>query len=187
MKKAAMALWILLMLIIGIFYFSSPAEANPYMLKPKYCHISIRSPQNETYYSIPVLLNFTTKNSHFPEYSYFYTIDGQSIQSGTWVENVQILGNETITNDTAFPYIEYSSWGWAYLPSLNEGTHNLTLYSVNHDNNYGDIETIHFNVEAQPKVDSFPSTLIIASASLIAAVCFGFVIYFKKFHGNKSL
>jgi len=186
MKKTAIALWILLMLVIGIFYFSTPAEANPYMLKPKYCHISIQSPQNETYYSVPVLLNFTTKNSHFPEYSYFYTIDGQSLQSGTWVENVQILGNETITNDTAFPYIEYTSWGWAYLPSLNEGAHNLTLYSVNHDNNYGDIETIHFNVETQLKVESFPTTLITASVFVVTVILTGLVVYFKRFHRDKN-
>jgi len=137
---------------------------------PSECKISIHSPQNGTYYSEPVLLNFT-KTGHFTwSYSYSYVIDEQSVQSATPVENVYDVPVETTVNDPDFAAI----CGWGYLPNLAEGAHNLTLYSVDADSVIFDIETIYFNIG-----EPFPTMLVVASASLVA-VGIGLLIYLKR-------
>ena len=84
------------------------------MLKGLYCNISIQSPQNGTCNTEPILLNFTVKNNYVSDaYLYFYLLDGQDRQPSVKVEEIQIIGQETISNDTYISYKEYTLWGQA--------------------------------------------------------------------------
>jgi hypothetical protein len=171
------------------------------LISPSENHISILSPQNGAHYSEPVLLNFTTRYTHFPEeYSYFYAIDGQSVNSaldaGQFPEDVQFIGTETVTEGN-FEYMEYTSRGWDYLPKLPAGFHSLTLYSraLYHGvNDYNDVVTVHFTIdntvtpdpistpspELTPMAETFPAKLFFVSSVVIALVAVGLFVYFKK-------
>jgi hypothetical protein len=73
MKRTALALPLILALFSAVVctQMVNLTEANPYMLKRLYYNISIKSPQNGTYNTEPVLLNFTVKNNHTSDYLYF--------------------------------------------------------------------------------------------------------------------
>jgi len=180
MKRTALALILALFSAVVGTQMVNLAEANPHMLKRLYCNISIQSPQNGTYNTEPVLLNFTVKNNHFSDYLYFYILDGQDTQSGVRVEEAQIIGEETISNDTAFSYTEYTSWGQAVLPNLSDGPHNLTLYAVDTGSIYRASETIYFSIAEEPEVEPFPTTLVIAPIASVAVIGLGLLVYFKK-------
>jgi hypothetical protein len=172
------------------------------LISPSEHHVSILSPQSGAHYSELSLLNFTARYTHFSEdYSYFYTINGQSVNSaldaGQFPEDVEFIGTETVI-DGNFEYMEYTSRGWDYLPSLSEGSHSLTLYSraLYHGvNDYNDVETVHFTIgspvtpaptltlspEPTPRIESFPPTLFIGSAIAVAVVAgLGLLVYLKK-------
>src|SRR4030042_938042 len=113
MKRTALALTLILALLFSVVagtQLINLADANPdpYKMgfkKQRHCNITIQSPQDITYYTEPILLNFTAKKVHVSDtYSYFYFLDGQDIQSGVRVEEIHLVGQETITNDIFFPY-----------------------------------------------------------------------------------
>ena len=114
--------------------FTSPSEY----------YLSLHSPKNGTYYSGPVLLNFTRFGHSPSSYSYLYAIDGQSIAlgSGKYVENI----NYSIDMTYSWLYEECETWGWAYLPDLSAEAHNLTFCSLRQGEVYGDFQTVYFTV-----------------------------------------
>ena len=67
------------------------------------------------------------------------------------------------------------------LSDLSAGSHNLTIYAYDFAGNIGASETIFFSV-----AESFPTTLVITSVSIVAVVGIGLLVYFKKFHRDKS-
>jgi hypothetical protein len=75
-------------------------------------------------------LNFTAKTLYNipPSYYYFYSIDGQDIQSSTKID-IQIISQEYITNDTIEPYTETILGGQAQLPSLTNGPHSIRVFT----------------------------------------------------------
>jgi len=203
MKKTALALTLTLVLLFSAVTLSEIvrfADANPNMfMKPRYCHISIQSPQNGTQNSAPILLNFTVKKWEVPDvYSYFYILDGQDIQSGVKMEEIQFVGQETISNYTPFSYIETTLEGQVVLPVLSDGAHNVTVFigqalgdgTIQPANLETFFTTANFNVdsttksfpspqETEPK--PFPATLVAtASGASAALVCLGLLVYFKK-------
>ena len=70
-------------------------------------------------------------------------------------ENVTINANTTLTG-------------------LSEGEHNVTVYASDEAGNIGASETIYFRIE------SFPTTLVIASVVTMAVIGIGLLGYFKK-------
>jgi len=79
-----------------------------------------------------------------------YSLDGQ--------DNVTVTGNSTITE-------------------LTNGIHNVTVYAKDTFENIGASATVTFTVA---KPEPFPTTLLIATAVLVAIVCAGLLLYFKK-------
>jgi len=139
MKRTALALTLILTLFSVTFGVQAVkvAKANPIYIKPFYCRISIQSPQNRTYNTEHILLNFTVKINRevFDSYPFFYILDGQDGQSSVKVEEIQVIGQERISNDVPTsgnisyaPYTEYTLWGQAVLSSLSDGRHNLTVF-----------------------------------------------------------
>ena len=105
-------------------------KANPFF-KDNYCDISIRSPQNITYGTGSIILDFTARTKDYipPEYDYFYSLDGEDFQSSIKVEDVQIVSEEEITNESIVPYTETILMGQAELPLLANGSHSIKVFS----------------------------------------------------------
>ena len=103
--------------------------------------VSVFSPENVTYYSPEVLLNFTVSENSS---RMFYSLDGQ--------ENVTITGNTTLS-------------------SLPSGEHNVTVYATDVAGHTGASETIYFNIaEPFPTVPVATASLtsaILVSAGLL--------------------
>jgi hypothetical protein len=155
MKRTALPLTLILAIVAAtvITQKVSLTEANFYPYKTPYCNISIQSPQHmRTYDTGNILLIFTakTKDNIPPSYYYFYSIDGQDIQSSVKI-NVQIVSQEYITDDTLEPYTETTLRGQAELPSLTNGPHSITVFTGGFLRN----GTIY---PAQLDIDSFSAT-----------------------------
>lgn len=114
--------------------------------------ISIVSPQNKTYTTTDVSLDFTASDTTS---SIKYSLDGQA--------------NVTITESTT-------------LSGLAEGVHSLTVYAQNSDGQTGTSETIYFTISqgAKPtQSEAFPLTWIVAIIAVVVVV--GIVLlYFLK-------
>ncbi|MBM4400374.1 MAG: hypothetical protein FJ045_00305, partial [Crenarchaeota archaeon] len=83
--------------------------------------IAVLSPENKTYYTANVTLNFTANE---PVFSVHYTLDGETA--------VEISGNTTIVG-------------------LAIGVHNITVSAVDAAGNMGVSETISFSVAEEPE------------------------------------
>ena len=203
MKRTALALIFALLFSAGTgTQIINLAGANPNLLKGLYCNILIQSPQNGTYNTEPILLNFTVKNNYVSDaYLYFYLLDGQDRQSSVKVEEIQVIGQETISNDTYIPYTEYTLWGQAILPNLSDGPHNLTVFMgwvdsdevIHHANIDPFSATAHFSVdtttppspspspqETETEPEPFPVTLAATVAVSVVVIGAGLLVYFKK-------
>jgi hypothetical protein len=197
MRKLIAVLFVLSFL--GIQLISS-AGANPdVFIKPRYCNISIQSPQNGTQNAAPILLNFTVKEWDISNaYSYFYILDGQDYQSGVEIEEIQLVAQENLSEEHVFSYVETTLAGQVVLPRLPDGAHNVTVF-IGQALDDGTIRpanvdpfstTANFNVdstiqsspppqETEPK--PFPTTLVAtASGTSVAAVIIGLLFYRKK-------
>ena len=105
-------------------------KANPFF-KDNYCDISIRSPQNITYGTGSIILDFTARTKDYipPEYDYFYSLDEQDFQYSVRVEDVQVVSEEEIANESIVPYTETILMGQAELPLLVNGSHSIKVFS----------------------------------------------------------
>ena len=203
MKRTALALILILAFLFSLITgtkFVNLAEANPNFLKGLYCNISIKSPQNGTYNTEPILLNFTVKNNYVSDaYFYFYLLDGQDRQSSVKVEEIHVIGQETISNDTYVPYTEYTLWGQAVLPSLTDGPHNLTVFmgfllngTIHHANIDPFSATAYFSVDPtaatpspspsphETEPEPFPAALFAAIVAVVVMVSASLLVYSKK-------
>jgi len=109
--------------------------------------ISIASPENKTYTTTDVPLNFTVTES----VSWIaYSLDGQA--------NVTVTGNTTLTG-------------------LSDGSHSLKVYANDTDGNAGASETIYFSVsqEAEPFPTTWIVAAIVLVAVVGAALLVYFV------------
>ena len=122
--------------------------------------ISILTPQNTTYTTTDVPLNFTlSEKSNWVGYS----LDGQP--------KTTLTGNMTLVG-------------------LDEAMHNLTVYAKDLIGRVGTSQTVYFNIthdeekvlETQPtQSETFPTTLVTtASVASIAIIGISVVVYFKK-------
>jgi hypothetical protein len=182
------------------------ANPDPYKLgykKERHCNITIQSPQDMTYNAEAVFLNFTVKKVDVSNtYSYFYLLDGQDLQSGIKVEEIQLVGQETITNDTPWPYTVDTLRGQTVLPKLSEGPHNLTVFIgwvredglVFHANVDPFSTTAYFSVdtttpmpspspspqETETEPESFAVALATTAAVAVVVIGVGLLVYFNK-------
>jgi N-acetylneuraminic acid mutarotase len=95
-----------------------PSYVPPDVTPPE---IAVLSPENVTYYTVDVALNFTVNESVS---SMSYALDGENF--------VEISGNTTLIG---LPY----------------GSHNLTVYATDVAGNIGTSETINFTIAEEPK------------------------------------
>mgnify|MGYP005865047101 FL=1 len=148
MKRTALALTLILGIVSAtvITQRVGLTEANPEFMKGHYCNISIHSPQNMTYNTENILLNFTAKTQWNipPSYFYFYNLDGQDMQSSVKIEDVQIVGEENITDDTSIPYIETTLLGQVELSGLSNGPHSIRVFTGQYLTN-GTIYALHID------------------------------------------
>jgi hypothetical protein len=203
MKKRALALTLIveLVLLAVIVQRVSLAKANPFF-KDNYCDISIHSPQNMTYDNGNIILDFTVKtlDNIPPSYDYFYSLDGQDIQSSVKVEDVQIVSEEEITNESIVPYTETTLMGEVELPLLTSGSHSIRVFSghfVNGKINYitadpysatANFIVISGSVSPSPKITPFPTNyigvglteteIIIGGAIIMAIIIVGLGLLF---------
>jgi hypothetical protein len=115
--------------------------------------IAVVSPENKTYYTANVTLNFTANE---PVFSVHYTLDGETA--------VEISGNTTIAG-------------------LAIGVHNITVSAVDAAGNMGVSETINFTIAKEPETFSIrlaAAAIVVAAVVLVAAVGVGLSAYFKK-------
>jgi len=112
--------------------------------------IAVLSPENKTYYTANVTLNFTVNE---PVFSVHYTLDGETA--------VEISGNTT-------------------LAGLAIGAHNVTVSAFDAVGNMGTSETVYFTIaepELEPFPTVLVATAAGASAAIIAAVL---LLYFRR-------
>jgi hypothetical protein len=110
----------------------------------------------------PIISNLSLENK---TYQNSLPLNFTTDESTSWIgycldgkANVTIAGNTTLT-------------------ILSDGKHNITVYATDLAGNTGASETSHFSVEV-PK--PFPTTLVAASVTSVAAVGTGLLVYFKK-------
>jgi hypothetical protein len=113
-------------------------------------NVSVASPQNITYYTFAVPLNFTVNE---PVSQIAYSLDGE--------DNVTVTGNTTL--NVLFP-----------------GEYNVTVYAQDAVGNVGASETIYFNTAKKPEPESYPTTIVIATIAAVAVISVGLLVYFKK-------
>jgi hypothetical protein len=118
--------------------------------------VMLLSIENKTYDDSNILLNFTV-NESCSQLS--YVLDNQT--------NVTIDGNATLSD-------------------LSVGNHNVTVYAKDFAGNIGVSKTISFTVAKPESSESLSALLVIASVIVVAVVVIGLVVYFKKFHRDKS-
>ena len=80
-----------------------------------------------------------------------YSLDRQT--------NVTITGNTTLTG-------------------IPEGAHNLVIHAEDTAGNIGTSEIVNFSIAKEP--EPLPTTLNVAPVVLVAAICLGLLVYFKK-------
>jgi hypothetical protein len=153
------------------------AEANPIPPPSPYCNISIQFPQNTTYTTDAILLNFTVRtNYEWGAYEYFYILDSQDKRASVKIEEIQDFG----------PYAEYNHEGQVVLPKLSDGGHNLTVFlgyvdadGVIHNADVDPFSaTAHFNVDTASQQEPFPATWFIAAVATIAVGGAAFTLYY---------
>ena len=119
-------------------------------------YITILSPQNETYTTADVPLNFTVSDSF--EWAR-YSLDEET--------NVTVPGNIT-------------------LEGLPDGAHNLTVYTLDLQGRVSTSETVNFNVTRETEQvnstqESLPITFAVAASGIaVAAAAVTILIYSKK-------
>jgi hypothetical protein len=170
MKKIALALTLVSALLFSLvaeiqlvaaLAWSHEPPAGPPFVSPT---VSVISPQNDSTYSGNVPLIFNMTPGGFPPgdpysdrgpwgYGYFYSLDGEDF---VWIAEE--------TNTTLY---------W-----LSPGNHCILLrlgYMMSRSGFCVDAEPVYFNV-----VEPFPTTLVIATSVIVAVVCIGLFVYFKR-------
>jgi hypothetical protein len=138
--------------------YASGAACVTFTIDTTAPNVSIASPENITYESFDVPLNFTVNESVS---QITYSLDGE--------DNVTVAGNTTLTD---LPYEE----------------HNVTVYAQDLAGNVGASETIYFNIsQPPPEPEPFPTTLVAVISVSVAVVCAGLLVYFTKIKKNQAL
>jgi hypothetical protein len=192
MKKTAptLVLSVISLLMVVSSQRSPLASANIFPFEPTNPTIIIESPTNSSTYNVDSLtLNVTIKTMRTmfegtdpmqnTTRNVTYSLDGENptaITETSYHNNVSLGSNVTYT-------------GFAVLPKLTDGPHNITVHAEYDYDHYYEIyrwsETSVFFVidTALP----FPTRLVIAASGVcLAVVGTGLIFYFKKRQRDKS-
>lgn len=116
--------------------------------------IYIVSPENKTYGVSNVSLTFTVFNVSKPISWVRYSLDGQA--------NVTLTGNTTLTN-------------------LSEGTHSITLYTIDADGKTGTPQTIYFTINTGSQQSApFPFIWIAVAAVIAVSVAVPLGLVYRR-------
>jgi hypothetical protein len=199
MKRTALTLTLISVLYL-VALAGTPvvnlAGANPIYTKPTYVRISVQSPQNTTYNTQPISLNFTveTNEGDFNAHPYFYLLDGQDGQSSVKIEEIQVIGQREVSHELSYyagiywdPYTEYTLQGQAVLPNLSDGEHNVTVFidllgtQTIEMNIFASVPFTIYNTSQSESQEPFPTVPVAAaSVAMVAIVGLGLLVYFKK-------
>jgi hypothetical protein len=146
--------------------------------------ITITSPSNSTYSSSVLILNVTFKLLLSPSCANVsYSVDGKSnatipltaTQEPVEATRTYANGTTVIVNSTFM--VPFTITGWAAVPDLAEGAHNITVYARYNANNIIGLDnsTVYFTISSNPEqsIPEFPSWIILPltiTATLIAVV-----------------
>jgi hypothetical protein len=180
MKRTALALIMaLLFSAVAGTILVKLISANP--LPPVYPTITIDSPQNATFTGDSIVLNFTGQ-SNWDIYSYYYSVDGQSLKP---VENVTIISQEE-ANIGKNPNVNRTTVrGSCVLQNLSEGWHNVTIYNIATEDfiwnfpQYQKGETMH-QIEYSFRVQEAPLSTALITTAAVATTSVFLLVYFKK-------
>jgi len=112
----------------------------------------------------PKVGNLTVSNTNSGDRLLSFTVDTETSWVGYSLDN---QANVTVAGDVV-------------LGDLSFGSHSVTVYAEDAAGNIGASETLLFTVE------SFPTTLTVASFSIVAVVAIGLLVYLKKCRKTKS-
>ncbi len=185
------------------------ATANPLKMstsKPKYCTVTVISPENETFNKENAILKFIAETNYDPSTNTFcYTLDksGQEYYGTIWNGNFtafpdllkleeKIISQIEIPNDPDSsgeffdPYTRTTYECTANLPQLSYGVHNITIYrGVNYDGDayYKNLQTFYFTpTELQSSnPEPFPTALVATAFGVSVAIALvSLLVYFRK-------
>jgi hypothetical protein len=178
MKRTASALTLIFsllgLLVAGVQTVKAPYTADGQGF-PLASPISITSPSNSTYSSGLLTLNITVKtflNPNTSNVTLVYSIDGKTNTTiHTETTPVPIEAEFTDANGTKTTGVSIQSYylitGWATLPEMPEGSHNITVYAKYEfpdSHNIGlDNSTVYFTISAnsEQEIPEFPSWIIL--------------------------
>ena len=180
MKRKAFALTITLLFsaVAGTFLVKM-SSANP--LPPVDATITISSLQNATFTGDSIVLNFTGQ-SNWDVYSYYYSVDGQSLKP---VENIKIVLQEEANIGKSPPVNRTTVQGSCILHKLSMGWHEVTISNIATEKfvwnfpQYQKGETmcqLEYSFRVQ---EALLSTALITTA-IVATTSVGLLVYFKK-------
>jgi hypothetical protein len=191
MKVAAptLVLSVISLLMVVSSQRSPLATANIFPFEPTNPTIIIESPVNSTYNVDSLTLNVTIKTMKTmfegtdPMQNTIrnvtFSLDGENptaITETSYDNNVSLGSNVTYT-------------GFAVLPKLTDGPHNITVHAEYDYDHYYEIyrwseASVFFVIDTGPP---FPTMLVVAaSGACLAVVGTGLIFYFKKRQGDKS-
>jgi hypothetical protein len=187
MKRTASALTLILTLLVllvaGVQIVKAPYTPDGEYF-PLASPISITSPSNVTYSSNLLTLNVTFKLLlSLSCANVSYSIDGKNnvtipltatrdlIEATITYEN-----GTTVTGNATFA--PYTITGWAALPELTEGSHNITVYAKYNANNIiaFDNSTVYFTIgtNSEQEIPEFQSStpllIMLLSITMIAVI-----------------
>jgi hypothetical protein len=194
MKKALTSLVILMLLVLSITNSMPFVQATIYDIT---INVDVSSPiQDETYFTNDIPLSFSydsniTNSIDVANYTVVlcYNLDGQY-----WHD---VYGNIMFSGETIRIgqfYQPVPSW-WSASIHVPNGTHSLTVlvtFWVRPVGEYQNLfkvhnvsQTVNFTVYPEtpnptPQPEPFSATLVFASVSIVATVCIGLFVYFKK-------
>ena len=182
MKRKASALTLILALLFSALageILVKLATANP--LPPVDPTITIDSPQNATFTGDSIVLNFTGQ-SNWNTYSYYYSVDGQSVKP---VENITIISQKEV-NIGGNPNVNRTTvQGSCILNNLSKGWHNVTIYNIATEDfvwnfpQYQKGETM-CQIEYSFRIQEDPLFPALITVSIVATASVGLLLYFKK-------
>lgn len=212
MKRTALALTLivtLLILVLAGALVVEVAEANPASMAQLFDNvvITVQSPQNITYTERTLPLNFTVETNNENQLKTRYILNNEKpVNVQTPVVSMRLETSWYMVeggNNETFRFTRYTAQGNAFLSNLTDGTYYLMVQRY-----YGDstkpegatiinATTVSFTInttasferdsETVPFPDSLTLSAGIAVAAVVAFVCAGLLIDFRRRNHQREI